>query len=76
MQTEETKDRFSLAKCLNVGVAARELGETTLALPLGGTASNDPRKLRSPLLAPFWLLAAALFGSVLLYLCLRILVFY
>ena len=50
-----------------------ELGETTMILPLGGLASTDPAKVRAPLIRPFWLLAAMVFGTMGILVGLRLL---
>ncbi|MEK7676183.1 MAG: hypothetical protein AAB676_10170 [Verrucomicrobiota bacterium] len=49
-----------------------KLGETTIRLPLGGVASSDPMKLRSPLVRPFWLLAALAAAAIGLFIWLRL----
>lgn len=49
-----------------------ELGETTIRLPLGGVASSDPMKLRSPLVQSFWLLAALAAAAIGLFIWLRL----
>lgn len=49
-----------------------QLGETTFCLPLGGVASSDPAKVRTPLVRPFLLLAALAVAAIGLFILLRL----
>lgn len=52
---------------------AVEAGGTRLQFPLGGVASTDPSEPRAPLIRPFWLLAAMVFGTMGILVGLRLL---